>query len=295
MGVAAELLNTQAGVAGDLDVADASLYAGVDLELDIDKLTVGMGSEGLLEDGLVEAVLSHGLLHLLERGSEPCLRVAGSGDELAGALELGVEGRSLGSVDADDSEEDAGSAAKDEVDAVGGEGSFSIDGLVEAGGVELAEASPEAVCAEGLALGLRQLSGEWIEAIGGDAFKGDVADGNAGPLDEGRSWREFGRWGGLGVGNGFGKERQDEPKDECACGQNPAQKHPAIAAFTRRLSPQIHFSQKARGTSPVCATLTLQRKKSHRDGFGRVLPKLHHFDPLPLPLILARTGALRSL
>ncbi len=82
---------------------------------EVDELFIGVRCEGGGYCRLVESVFGHGLPHLLERVVEFGLRKTGAGRELAGALQLRIQGGAFGTVDADSSDKDARRTLEDEV------------------------------------------------------------------------------------------------------------------------------------------------------------------------------------
>jgi hypothetical protein len=118
VGVVAELFRGHAGAACDLDGADSCLRSRDDPKGDVDELFFGVGGEGVSDGGLAEAVVGKCAAHLREGAGKLVVGVARAWAELAGALELGVDGGAFCAVDGDGADEGARRAAKGEGDAV---------------------------------------------------------------------------------------------------------------------------------------------------------------------------------
>ena len=84
---------------------------------------------------------------------------------MAGALQLRVQRGPFGAVNTHGPDKGAGSSAKDEIDAILRSRAVNLDGLVETGGVELAQAFPYVVRIERLSFGLGKWPGSGVEAV----------------------------------------------------------------------------------------------------------------------------------
>ena len=113
MRMAAEFLHAHSGVAGDLDLADARLRSGVHLEGNIDELLLRvLESASWVMRRLVESIVGQRLAHLLSAWSSLAWVNRVPGVELAGALQLRIDGCALGAIHADPSDKGAGSSAE---------------------------------------------------------------------------------------------------------------------------------------------------------------------------------------
>ncbi len=116
--------------------------------------------------GCVKAVLGQRQAHLLQSLIEFGGGKTGAGRQLAGALQLRIDGGALGAVHADRTDEGARRPAKDEGHAVLLANSLHLNGFKEAGRKELAQAPFQLFPAQGRSLGLGQMAGQRDKAIG---------------------------------------------------------------------------------------------------------------------------------
>jgi hypothetical protein len=172
---------------------------------DVDQLIQRVRGQGLSNLGFMEAIVRQRGAHIGECLGELGLREAGSGVELADAVELGIQRGALGAIHADGSNEGAGSSAENEGNAILKRKAFNLDGFIKAGGKHLAETLAHGLEAEWRALGLGQVAGKRLKRVSVNAIEGDVPYRHPLPFSESLGLRvgvlrTGGRllcWGGL--------------------------------------------------------------------------------------------------
>src|SRR5450631_518337 len=174
-------------IAGNLNLAHPCLRSGDNLEGDVDELLIRMLSQCGSDLRLVKSVFGQRLFHLHESIVQLGLGKAGTGSELAGALQLRVERRALGSVHIHGTDKGARGSEKDEGHTTLAGRTINLRALhmyrlVKAGRIELAETLPEVFRGQRLSLGLGKLAGEGSEAIRGNALKRNTFNRHAFPL-----------------------------------------------------------------------------------------------------------------
>ena len=116
------------------------------------------GSDGIRDGRLAESVVGKCAVHLGNGAGKLVGGVARAWIELAGALELCIDGGAFGSVDGDGADKGARLAAEGESDAIVESGCIGLDGVEESGGKKLAQAAANVVFAEGRALRLGKMT-----------------------------------------------------------------------------------------------------------------------------------------
>ena len=185
VGVVAELIERHAGIARDIDCANAGLGPGDDMECNVDELFFRVGCLDIVDGGLAESIVGEGAAHFGEGAGELVAGETRAGIKLAGALELRIDGCALCAIDGDSADKGARSAAKGDGDAIVEGRCVGLDGIVKAGGEQFTEAGAKVIFAHWRTFGLGQMAGKREEPIGGNSFKADATDGNALPAREG--------------------------------------------------------------------------------------------------------------
>ena len=209
----------------------------------------------------MEAVPGQGAAHLFQSMGEFGRGKAGAGRELAGALQLSIDGGALGPFHADGADKGARRAAEDEGHAVLLALALHLDGFIEAGGKELAQAFFQIFAVERRSLGLGKMAGQRGQAAGGNPFERDAPHRQAIPLDQ-EIFSSF-RWRLRPLRAGSGRRSTGggvrllaptggsaaDPEDEDTYQQKAAPI--PIAALPRRLCLQDYISQKRGESRPV--------------------------------------------
>ena len=190
MRVEAELVDGHAGIACDRDLTDTRTRSRDHAKRDVGKLFLGTWGDGLRDDRFVVAVLLQRGAHLLDGADHLFLRQAGSRIQLAGPLQLHIHGGANGAVYADGPDKRARSPGENQSHAIRLTRAAHLNGVVEAGGIELAQTALQIVLGQRRSFGLGQMAGKRLELIGGDAFERDAAHRKALPPENGvRRWR----------------------------------------------------------------------------------------------------------
>src|ERR1035437_543064 len=174
--VVEEFLHTPPEIAANPNLAYPRLRTRDNLEADVDELLIGVRRQCGGDLRLVKSVFGQRLFHLHESIVQLGLGKAGTGCELAGALQLRVERRPLGPVHVDGPDKGARSPEKDECHTVLAGRSLDLralymNRLVDAGRIELAEALAEVFRAQRLSLGLGKGVRQGGKPIGGNALE----------------------------------------------------------------------------------------------------------------------------
>ena len=142
------------------------------------------------------------------------------------------------------------------------------------------------------------MAGQWVKPIGGYPLERDAVNAAAPlKLQAGIRRQQAGSKGGAWARAviPLSRRRRLSAKTRTHAEQNPARNHPDVlphfpAGFLRKT-----LSPKKRGAmTPFAQQCTSRRKKSVGDGSDHVRRSSCLSDFFPFPLILARTGALRS-
>jgi hypothetical protein len=134
---------------------------------------------------LHKAVVFKRLAHICKRLVQFGGGKAGTGIQLAGAVQLRVDRGAFCSVHADIADEAARRSAEDEFDAVLKRLTLYLDGFKEAGGKQLAQAFLQILNFERRAFGLGKVSGKRVKPRGVNALKRDSPDRQSLPFADG--------------------------------------------------------------------------------------------------------------
>jgi hypothetical protein len=185
MRVGAEFIYRHAGIARDRDFADARTRPRDHAKRDVGELLPGTGGDILRDDRFEIAVLLEHGSHLLCSAHHFFLGQAGSRIQLGGPLQLHIHGGAGGSVHPYASDKSARSAGKNQSHAVGQARAPSLDGVVEARGIQLAQAVFQVLLRQRRSFSLGQMAGERQQLIGRNALERNAANGQALPLENG--------------------------------------------------------------------------------------------------------------
>ena len=172
--MAAECFQVHPGIASDRNRADACPRPCDHAKCDVGELLLRVWRHRLRDSRFVIAILLERGAHLLNCPKHPGLSQTGSGFELAGALQLGVHGGPWSSVHAHDSDEGPRGSEKNQRHAVRLARSLDVDGVIDSGRIQLAQALFQVIGAEWCSFRLSEMSRKRGEPGGRDAFERDA-------------------------------------------------------------------------------------------------------------------------
>ena len=177
--IAAKIGSAHSRIAGDLDFSYARLWAGNNLERDIDKLFLRVRSQCLCDCRSRKSVFGFCAAHRFERLVQFGLGEPSAGRQLTCPHELGVHGGAFGAVHSDRANKSPGSTTEDNVHTGGFARCFGLNVVEKSRRIELTKAFPQVFRAERFALLLLELIRKRVQPIGCHPLEQDAAYGQA--------------------------------------------------------------------------------------------------------------------
>ena len=171
----AELRFGQAAVSVQLDVADPGGIARGNLKVEVDQRVGPVDDRGLGDLSPIKTIVLERRVDLRLRLRRFVFGIGRSRLELGGTLQHGSEAVVLHSVDVDSADKEARDPGEDDGDVVPGTHPGYLDGVVETGGIEAAQAVANLGRIQGRARLLRKLTGQRRQQSFVNSLEGNAA------------------------------------------------------------------------------------------------------------------------
>ena len=206
MRVLAELVHGHAGITRDRDPAHARTRSRNHAKRNVGELFLRTRGNGMCDGGFEIAVLLEHGMHLLRGARHLFLGQARTRIQLAGSLQLHIHSGAGSAVHAHAPDKGAWRPGKNQSYAVSLARAMDLNGVVEAGGIQLAQAAFQVILGQRRSFSLGQVAGKGLQLIGRNALESNAANSQALPCENGT-----GRLNGMD--RGLGSRR---PGGRCA-------------------------------------------------------------------------------